>query len=510
MDALPTARHATRRGRVGLPALALFTLLSMLPTTHALAAPGQPVIDVAQASTAAFVPDWDGHTDSAVVEFRLLQRSSVVVRVLDGAGRVVATQRLGAREGGVHHAAWDGRNGAGRVLPAGWYRIRIDARPLPPAAGEPSSASLGGAPVVASARAAVVTLQRPRVTLTAVQLDRTTLGRSGAAAEARARFRLSTAAAVSVAIVDGGGRVVRTLTSGRRRAGSNVVRWNGRTAAGEVAADGEYALLVAATGGARPTATSRLPLRIDRVAPRLAGPVTATAVVAADGMRVFVRVGASEPGMLQVQHGRRTVRLQVPAGTRRVRLSGADLGLSAGAERSSRRLIVRLVDGAGNTAARAVDVTVPARARTRPASPRPTPPPATPTPAEPVAPGAWPWPVAGIVTSEFGLRNGRPHTGIDIGAPAGAPVHPAAPGTVSFIGVLGGYGNLVILEHTSGMRTYYAHLSRFGSFAVGAHVVPTDVIGLVGCTGTCTGPHVHFETRRDDVPVDPRAFLRAG
>jgi murein DD-endopeptidase MepM/ murein hydrolase activator NlpD len=124
-------------------------------------------------------------------------------------------------------------------------------------------------------------------------------------------------------------------------------------------------------------------------------------------------------------------------------------------------------------------------------------------------PGAWPWPVGGVVTSEFGLRDGRPHTGIDIAVPTGTPIHPTAPGTVSFVGQLGGYGNLVIIEHAGGVRTYYAHLSRFGGFAVGDAVSQLDSIGAVGCTGNCTGPHLHFETRTADTPQNPRSFLTA-
>jgi murein DD-endopeptidase MepM/ murein hydrolase activator NlpD len=81
---------------------------------------------------------------------------------------------------------------------------------------------------------------------------------------------------------------------------------------------------------------------------------------------------------------------------------------------------------------------------------------------------------------------------------------------VSFVVVLGGYGNLVIVEHAGGTRTYYAHLSQFGSFAVGATVSHVDVLGLVGCTGSCTGPHVHFEVRVADTPRDPRGWLVAG
>jgi murein DD-endopeptidase MepM/ murein hydrolase activator NlpD len=112
------------------------------------------------------------------------------------------------------------------------------------------------------------------------------------------------------------------------------------------------------------------------------------------------------------------------------------------------------------------------------------------------------------------MRGGSPHTGIDIAAPKGTPIHPVIAGTVSYVGELGGYGNLVMVDHPNGVRTYYAHMDRFGGIAVGDHVEHLDVLGFVGCTGHCTGPHVHFETRvgtpPNDVPRDPMAYVVAG
>jgi murein DD-endopeptidase MepM/ murein hydrolase activator NlpD len=125
--------------------------------------------------------------------------------------------------------------------------------------------------------------------------------------------------------------------------------------------------------------------------------------------------------------------------------------------------------------------------------------------------GRWPWPVSGILTSPFGMRDGRQHAGVDIAAPTGTPIHAVIPGTISFVGQMDGYGNIVIVEHANGLHTRYAHMSRFGGFAVGDHVDHVDTIGFVGCTGHCSGPHVHFEVRTapNDVPHDPMTYLHA-
>jgi murein DD-endopeptidase MepM/ murein hydrolase activator NlpD len=115
-------------------------------------------------------------------------------------------------------------------------------------------------------------------------------------------------------------------------------------------------------------------------------------------------------------------------------------------------------------------------------------------------------PVHGTVTSDFGPRGGRNHDGIDIAAPTGTPVRAAACGTVSMAGQQSGYGNIVCITHTSQFSTCYAHLSRFG-VTNGAQVQQGQVIGYVGCTGSCTGPHLHFETRVGGQARDPQPYL---
>jgi murein DD-endopeptidase MepM/ murein hydrolase activator NlpD len=115
------------------------------------------------------------------------------------------------------------------------------------------------------------------------------------------------------------------------------------------------------------------------------------------------------------------------------------------------------------------------------------------------------WPVAGPVVSGFGMRWGRMHEGIDIAAGYGTPIHAAAAGTVIYAGWMGGYGNLIIIDHGGGLATAYGHQS---SFAVGGGTVSQgQVIGYVGCTGHCFGPHVHFEVRVNGSPVDPLGYL---
>lgn len=115
------------------------------------------------------------------------------------------------------------------------------------------------------------------------------------------------------------------------------------------------------------------------------------------------------------------------------------------------------------------------------------------------------WPVNGPVVSPFGMRWGRLHAGIDIAVGYGTPIHAAASGTVIFAGWMGGYGNFVIIDHGGGLSTGYAHQS---SIAVGGGTVSQgQVIGYVGCTGHCFGPHLHFEVRVNGTPVDPLGYL---
>ena len=116
------------------------------------------------------------------------------------------------------------------------------------------------------------------------------------------------------------------------------------------------------------------------------------------------------------------------------------------------------------------------------------------------------WPVSGAVTSPFGMRWGRMHTGIDIGVPSGTPIHAAAAGQVIYAGWMSGYGNLVFIDHGGGISTGYAHQSQI-AVSLGETVSQGQVVGYVGCTGHCFGPHLHFEVRVNGNPVDPLGYL---
>ena len=126
-------------------------------------------------------------------------------------------------------------------------------------------------------------------------------------------------------------------------------------------------------------------------------------------------------------------------------------------------------------------------------------------PATPSAAGLI-WPVSGPITSPFGPRWGGFHPGIDIGVPEGTPIHAAAAGTVIYCGWEEGYGNLVVIDHHNGIATAYAHQSKI-AVTCNENVDQGQVIGYSGCTGFCTGPHVHFEVRVNGTPVDPLGYL---
>lgn len=116
------------------------------------------------------------------------------------------------------------------------------------------------------------------------------------------------------------------------------------------------------------------------------------------------------------------------------------------------------------------------------------------------------WPVDGVVVSGFGLRWGRMHEGIDIAASSGTPIRAAAAGTVIHSGWLGGYGNLVVIDHGNGLATAYAHASSI-LVGVGQQVAQGETVSLVGSTGHSSGPHLHFEVRINGVAVDPLLYL---
>jgi murein DD-endopeptidase MepM/ murein hydrolase activator NlpD/outer membrane murein-binding lipoprotein Lpp len=126
--------------------------------------------------------------------------------------------------------------------------------------------------------------------------------------------------------------------------------------------------------------------------------------------------------------------------------------------------------------------------------------------AEPPATSGFAWPLSGPITSPFGMRWGTLHPGIDIGVPSGTPIHAAGNGTVVWCGWMSGYGNLVMIDHHNGLATLYGHQSRIG-VSCNQQVSQGQTIGYVGCTGFCTGPHLHFEVRLNGNPVDPLGYL---
>lgn len=120
------------------------------------------------------------------------------------------------------------------------------------------------------------------------------------------------------------------------------------------------------------------------------------------------------------------------------------------------------------------------------------------------------WPVQGPITSDYGYRfifgETNFHRGIDIAAPSGTAINAAAEGVVTFSGVRGTYGNLVVVTHADGFQTYYAHCSKL-LVSVGDTVTQGQPVAAVGSTGRSTGPHLHFEVRYQNDPIDPLLYL---
>jgi murein DD-endopeptidase MepM/ murein hydrolase activator NlpD len=121
------------------------------------------------------------------------------------------------------------------------------------------------------------------------------------------------------------------------------------------------------------------------------------------------------------------------------------------------------------------------------------------------------WPADGTITSPFGEDGYRWHPGLDIGILRSLDVRAAAPGIVTRVGYVqgySGYGNVVVVALGGGFSTLYAHLSR-PLTRPGESVWPGQLIGLAGCTGWCTGTHVHFELRYRGRPIDPLPLIVA-
>ncbi len=119
-------------------------------------------------------------------------------------------------------------------------------------------------------------------------------------------------------------------------------------------------------------------------------------------------------------------------------------------------------------------------------------------------------PVSGIISSRYAsvesVRNSRTHTGIDIAAPLGTSIAAAASGTVTFSGYSGGYGNMLVITHGNGVQTYYGHCSKL-YVSAGTSVSQGQTIAAVGSTGNSTGPHLHFEVRKNGVTYNPQNYV---
>src|SRR4029450_7414218 len=120
--------------------------------------------------------------------------------------------------------------------------------------------------------------------------------------------------------------------------------------------------------------------------------------------------------------------------------------------------------------------------------------------------GLFLWPVDGEVSSGFGMRDGRPHDGIDIRAENGTPIYASAAGEVVHSDSLSGYGNLILIRHRDNYFTAYAHNDK-NLVKEGQRVEQGDLIARVGDTGNATGNHLHFEIRQSSAPMDPMLFL---
>jgi len=123
------------------------------------------------------------------------------------------------------------------------------------------------------------------------------------------------------------------------------------------------------------------------------------------------------------------------------------------------------------------------------------------------------WPVEGPVTSSFGERQdpfngeGAFHAGVDISAPNGTPVRATGDGDITDLDMGSGYGKQIVIDHGHNVHTVYGHLMSIVALP-GQHVIRGQIIGYVGHTGRSTGPHLHYEVRINNVPVNPHKYLR--
>lgn len=117
-------------------------------------------------------------------------------------------------------------------------------------------------------------------------------------------------------------------------------------------------------------------------------------------------------------------------------------------------------------------------------------------------------PCKGMVSSPFGIRNGKLHKGMDIASNVGVPIYAAYDGIISYEGWISGYGKTIKIDHGGGLETIYAHCSTI-KVKRNQRVKSGDKIGEVGSTGRSTGPHVHFEIRCNGVPQNPAKYIKS-
>jgi murein DD-endopeptidase MepM/ murein hydrolase activator NlpD len=132
--------------------------------------------------------------------------------------------------------------------------------------------------------------------------------------------------------------------------------------------------------------------------------------------------------------------------------------------------------------------------------------PVTPTARPDIARDGFIWPVPGEVASKFGPRGKNFHDGIDIAVPEGTVIRSIERGEVIYSDELRGYGNIIIIRHAGGFASVYSH-NRKNLVREGQKVAKGEVIGEVGSTGRVSGPHLHFEIRKDNVARDPLYYL---
>ena len=125
---------------------------------------------------------------------------------------------------------------------------------------------------------------------------------------------------------------------------------------------------------------------------------------------------------------------------------------------------------------------------------------------------SWVWPASGVISTPFGHTDIGWHPGIDLASLRSLDVRAATAGVVTATGYttgFEGYGNIVLVDAGSGVQVLYAHLAAVHT-RIGRDVVPGQLLGIAGCTGSCTGTHLHFEVRLDGTAVNPLPFLPGG